>query len=101
MSEWRHMPDDEERARADKPGKTPLLAGTGWQAPLARVVKLRDGTAFATLFDVSQWILALREGLQERKPWQRAVGLLIAAAEGGSPFDIEGGNCPSRACAAA
>jgi hypothetical protein len=55
----------------------------GWSAKLTRRIVLKDGTALETLADVRGFILNEPEHIQERNSWQRAVELLLAAAETG------------------
>jgi hypothetical protein len=60
------------------PGKT-----DGWSAKLTRSITLKNGTNLVTLADVRAFILKEPDHIQERASWQRAVELLIEAAETG------------------
>jgi hypothetical protein len=60
------------------PGKT-----DGWSARLTRSITLKNGTNLVTLADVRAFILKEPDHIQERASWQRAVELLIEAAETG------------------
>jgi ABC-type taurine transport system ATPase subunit len=58
-----------------------------WSAKLSRPVALRDGTTLKTLADVRAFILDQPEHAQDRRAWQRATKLLMAAAETGAGIE--------------
>jgi hypothetical protein len=52
-----------------------------WSAFLTRPVRVKNGPTLRTLDDLRDFILNEPTALQERKPWQCACELLLAAAE--------------------
>jgi hypothetical protein len=58
-------------------------ADRGWSAKLTRSIVLKDGTTLVTLADERSFILREPAHIQERKSWQRAAELMMAAAESG------------------
>jgi hypothetical protein len=59
----------------------------GWSAKLSRSITLKDGTTLATLADARSFILREPAYMQERRAWQRAAELMMAAAESGRTED--------------
>jgi hypothetical protein len=53
-----------------------------WSAPLSRPITVKDGPTLRTLGDARAFMLHQPEGIQLRQSWQRAAGLLLAAADG-------------------
>jgi hypothetical protein len=60
-----------------------MAKSKGWSTKLTRRIVLKDRTALETLADVRTFILNEPEHIQEQNSWQRAVELLMAAAETG------------------
>jgi hypothetical protein len=58
-----------------------------WSAPLARLITVKDGPTLRTLRGARDFMLAQPDRIQERRSWQRAAELLIAAAENGAAVD--------------
>jgi hypothetical protein len=53
----------------------------GWSAKLLRPIKVKGGRKLITLADVRAFVLDQPAHVQERRAWQVAAGLLLAAAE--------------------
>jgi hypothetical protein len=72
-------------AKRRKPPTPPIPPSQRWTAPLARPIRLKDGTDFHSLGDAARFVLALPHRHQERNSWRRATELLMEAAiRGGS-----------------
>jgi hypothetical protein len=65
----------------------PSPPSQGWESPLARPIRLKDGTAFHSLGDAARFVLALPNQLQDRNSWRRATELLMEAAEHGGSIE--------------
>lgn len=55
---------------------------SAWPAHLTRPVQVKNGPTLRTLDDLRAFILSEPKAVQERKIWQCACELLLAAAEG-------------------
>ena len=62
-------------------------ARDGWSAKLPRPIGVKAGPKLGTLAEVRAFILEQPDYIQERQSWQRAVELLMEAAE--DPRGIE------------
>jgi hypothetical protein len=58
------------------------LTAKGWDRTFDDPVPLPDGRELATLRDAAVYVQSLPRATQKREEWQRAVRILIAAAEG-------------------
>jgi hypothetical protein len=59
----------------------------GWSAKLARPIVLKDGTSLKTLRDARAFILSEPAYIQDRRAWQHAAELMIAAVENGTGLE--------------
>src|ERR1700730_19104063 len=59
----------------------------GWATRLSRPIAVIRGPTFTTLHDVRAFILADAARFQGRKSWDRAIELLMAAADTGEGID--------------
>jgi hypothetical protein len=73
--------------RRKPPPSPPVPPSQGWTAPLARPIRLKDGTQFHSLGDAARFVLALPNHLQDRNSWRRATELLLEAAEHGGGIE--------------
>jgi hypothetical protein len=60
-----------------------------WNSKLSRTVPPVRAEPMQTLADARSYILALPPGVRTQEDWERAVELLLTAAESGTGFDIE------------
>jgi hypothetical protein len=58
------------------------LTAKGWDRTFDDPVPLPDGRELVTLRDAAVYVQSLPRATQKREEWQRAVRILIAAAEG-------------------
>jgi hypothetical protein len=70
-------------AKSRKPPSPPIPPSQCWMAPLARQIRLKDGTEFHSLADAARFVLALPPHYQERN----ATELLLEAAESGGSVE--------------
>ena len=84
MTGRRHTPWLRGASRGRAP---PIPPSRGWRAPLARPIRLKDGTEFHSLGDAARFVLALPHHYQERNSWRRATELLLEAAEHGGSVE--------------
>jgi hypothetical protein len=73
--------------RRKPPPRPPTPPSRGWTAPLARPIRLKDGTEFHSLGDAARFVLALPHHYQERNSWRRATEFLLEAAEHGGSVE--------------
>jgi hypothetical protein len=73
--------------RRKPPPSPPIRPSQGWTPPLARTIRLKDGTEFHSLGDAVRFVLALPNHLQDRNSWRRATELLLEAAEHGGSIE--------------
>jgi hypothetical protein len=59
-----------------------------WSQPLAKPIKLRDGTELATLRATGEFLLASFQGVRVNAVLERAGELVLTAATTGKPSDI-------------
>ena len=59
-----------------------------WKRPLAHVIKDRQGRELHTLHDARAYVLKLGDGIAARQHWQRAVELMLVAAEDGDTHAV-------------
>ena len=74
-------------AKRRKPPTPPIPPSQRWTAPLARPIRLKDGTEFHSLGDAARFVLALPHHYQERNSWRRATEFLLEAAEHGGSVE--------------
>ena len=85
LSDW---PSAHSMAKRRKPRPSPpIRPSRGWTAPLARPIRLKDGTEFRSLGDAAWFVLVLPHHYQKRNSWRRATELLLEAAEHGGSVE--------------
>jgi hypothetical protein len=72
---------------AKRPTPPPSPPSHGWESPLSRPIRLKDGTEFHSLGDAARFVLALPHERQGRNFWKRASELLMEAAERGGSIE--------------
>ena len=73
--------------RRKPPATPPIPPSQRWTAPLARPIRLKDGTQFHSIGDAARFVLALPHEQQGRNSWTRASELLMEAAERGGSIE--------------
>jgi hypothetical protein len=64
------------------------MAPPRWSARLSRPIAVRGGPTLRTLGDARDFMLHQPDPIQLRQSWQRAAGLLLAAADGADVDDV-------------